>query len=92
MEKTPEFVGSPSGNTAAEIAWASFVFSLVPYLGILFIPLTFAAGIFGYVSSSRRAEIGGEMLSLISLGLSIAVLAVQALLWWLLYVIPQQAI
>jgi hypothetical protein len=91
MDKAPEFVESSGGNTAAEIAWASFVFSLVPYLGILFIPLTFATGIFGFVSASRRPEIGGEMLSLISLGLSIAVLAVQALLWWLLYVIPQQA-
>lgn len=73
------------------MAWACFVYSLVPYLGILFIPFTFLVGGFGYFVSVRQPNLGGRKLALASFGLSFVVLAAQVFLWWLLYVIPELA-
>lgn len=75
-------------NTVSQMAWACFVYSLVPYLGILFIPLTFLVGGFGYFVSFRQPHLGGRKLALISFGLSFVVLVIQIFLWWLLYIIP----
>ena len=75
-------------NAVSQMAWACFVYSLVPYLGILFIPLTFLVGGFGYFASLRQPHLGGRKLALISFGLSFVVLAIQIFLWWLLYIIP----
>ncbi len=78
-------------NAVSQMAWACFVYSLVPYLGILFIPFTFLVGGFGYVVSLRQPHLGGRKLALISFGLSFVVLVVQVFLWWLLYIIPELA-
>ena len=78
-----------NANTVSQMAWACFVYSLVPYLGILFIPLTFLVGGFGYFASLRQPHLGGRKLALISFGLSFVVLAIQIFLWWLLYIIPE---
>ena len=77
-----------NGNSASEMAWASFVYSLVPYLGILFIPATFVIGTVGVGVSIRHPKFGGGRLSLVSMALSVLTLAVQLFLWWLLYKIP----
>ncbi len=76
-------------NTISQMAWACFVYSLVPYLGVLFVPLTFFVGGFGYFVSLRQPHLGGRKLALISFGLSFVVLAIQIFLWWLLYIIPE---
>ncbi len=73
-------------NTASQLAWACFIYSLVPYLGILFVPVTIVFGVAGHSIASRRGETGDR--SLRAIALSFVVLAVQMLLWWLLYVIP----
>ncbi|MDQ3089497.1 MAG: hypothetical protein M3Q78_13060 [Acidobacteriota bacterium] len=78
-------------NSVSQMAWACFVYSLVPYLGILFIPFTFLVGGFGYAVSLRQPHLGGHKLALVSFGLSFVVLAVQVFLWWLLYIIPELA-
>lgn len=78
-------------NSVSQMAWACFVYSLVPYLGILFIPFTFVVGCCGYFVSLRQPHLGGRKLALVSFGLSFVVLAVQVLLWWLLYIIPELA-
>ena len=75
-------------NGISQTAWACFVYSLVPYIGIIFIPLTIAVGIFGVSISYQKPWLGGRKLSLASLSLSFVVLAVQIFLWWLLYIIP----
>lgn len=79
-------------NTVADIARACTVYSMVPYLGILFIPLALAFGGFGYLAYRQHPHIGGERSSLICIGASLVLLAVQLLLWWLLYLIPELAI
>ena len=76
-------------NSISEMAWASLVYSFVPYLGILFVPFTFLIGGFGYVTALRQPHLGGRKLALISIVISFIVLAVQIFLWWLLYIIPE---
>ncbi|MEP6901546.1 MAG: hypothetical protein ABJA66_07330 [Actinomycetota bacterium] len=76
-------------NSVSQTAWACLVYSMVPYLGILFIPFTFLIGSFGYVTALRQPQLGGRRLAVISLAVSFIVLAVQIFLWWLLYIIPE---
>lgn len=76
-------------NSISEMAWASLVYSFVPYLGILFVPFTFFIGGFGFVVARRQPHLGGQKLALVSFLLSFVVLAVQIFLWWLLYIIPE---
>lgn len=90
--ETEDLFEKEEKNTASQIAWACFVYSLVPYLGLLFVPLTFAAGGLGYFAAYRRPEIGGGGLASATVGLSFPVLAVQIFLWWLLYIIPELGI
>ena len=76
-------------NQISQTAWACLVYSMVPYLGILFVPFTFIIGVFGYAAALRQPQIGGRKLALISIAISFVVLAVQIFLWWLLYIIPK---
>ena len=76
-------------NTVSQMAWACFVYSLVPYLGILFVPFTFVISSFGYFTYLRNPKIGGRKFALVSFFLSFIVLAIQILLWWLLYIVPE---
>lgn len=76
-------------NPVSQMTWACFVFSLVPYLGVLFIPFTFLIGIAGIGVYLRRRSVGGTRLIFASMGLSVPVFGVQVFLWWLLYIIPE---
>ena len=76
-------------NQISQTAWACLVYSMVPYLGILFIPFTFFIGGFGYIVALRQPHLGGRKLALASVAISFIVLAVQIFLWWLLYIIPE---
>jgi hypothetical protein len=87
-EETPNLFET-NENTVSETAWACVVYSFVPYLGILFVPLAFFIGGFGVFVSYQKPYLGGRKLSLVSVGLSFVVLAVQIFLWWLLYIIPE---
>lgn len=76
-------------NTVSLTAWACFVYSMVPYLGILFIPFTFIIGSFGMAVSYRQPHLGGRKLALTSMAMSLPILIVQIIFWWLLYIIPE---
>jgi len=76
-------------NAISLTAWACVVYSMVPYLGILFLPLAFAVGGAGYIVSLRQPHLGGRRLAMICVVLSVVILGIQLLLWWLLYIIPQ---
>lgn len=79
-------------NAVSQTAWACVVYSMVPYLGILFVPFAFVISGAGYVVAQRRPQLGGRRLAMICIGLTFLVLAVQILLWWLLYIIPKVGI
>jgi hypothetical protein len=76
-------------NSASEMASAFVVYSLVPYLGILFCPGALLMGGIGVFVSYRKPYLGGGKTSVYSIALSFVIFAVQILLWWLLYLIPE---
>ena len=76
-------------NSASATASAFVVYSLVPYLGILFCPGAFVMGGIGALVARRKPYLGGGRTSLYSIILSIIIFAIQILLWWLLYLIPE---
>jgi len=76
-------------NSASATATAFVVYSLVPYLGILFCPGAFLMGGIGVFVSIRKPYLGGGKTSIYSIVLSVIIFAIQILLWWLLYIIPE---
>jgi hypothetical protein len=84
----PEKLFETNDNGISQTAWACLVYSLVPYIGIVFIPLTLLMGSAGIFVSFQKPSLGGRRLSAASISLSFVVLAIQILLWWLLYLIP----
>lgn len=89
IQMAPDNLFEPSKNMVSETAWACLVYSMVPYLGILFIPFAFATAGFGYVVSYRQPQFGGRKMAAVCLGSSVFILALQLFLWWLLYIIPK---
>lgn len=70
-------------------AWACTVYSMVPYIGIVFIlPALFTGG-FSYFRARRRNLAEEERQAVICIGVSLVVLSIQLVLWWLLYLIPE---
>lgn len=70
-------------NLAQDTAWASVVYSLVPYLGIIFVPVALIASL---ILFARGGDSAGRAVRYIVLGVAIG--AFQVFLWWLLYFIP----
>jgi hypothetical protein len=75
-------------DSTADTARACIVYSLVPYLGIMFVPAALAISGFGYFRS-RQFDRHDPNRFVFCAGLSLVVLAVQVFLWWLLYFIPK---
>lgn len=77
------------GNGAAATAMAFVVYSLVPYLGILFCPGAILMGGIGLAVSYQKPQLGGRQTATYSICLGAIITAFQILLWWLLYLIPE---
>lgn len=78
-----------SGLAATAKAFATY--SLVPYLGIVFCPGAVFLGTVGVVRSYRSDALcsdAGRGVCVVSLVVGLVVLAVQLLLWWILYQVP----
>ena len=73
-----------SGLAGTARAFATY--SLVPYLGIVFCPGAVLLGTVGIVRGDS-----GRGSCYVSLIVGVVVLAVQLLLWWILYQAPQWA-
>jgi hypothetical protein len=84
----PKNLFEENKNSASQTAWVCVVYSMVPYLGVLFIPFAFVIGGAGYVVAWRRPQLGGRRLAVVCVGVSFLILGVQVFLWWLLYIIP----
>ncbi len=87
-EQLAENLFEENKNSASATASAFVVYSLVPYLGILFCPGAFVMGGIGIFVSHRKPYLGGGKTSLYSIALSLIIFVIQILLWWLLYIIP----
>jgi hypothetical protein len=75
-----------SGLPGTARAFATY--SLVPYLGILFCPGAVLFGTLGVVRSYRSHDASVRSVCLLSTVVGFVVLAVQLLLWWILYQAP----
>jgi hypothetical protein len=84
----PNVLYKENKNGASETAWAFTVYSMVPYLGILFSPGAVLIGGIGMFLSYRKPGLGGARTSKFSIGIGTLVLLFQLFLWWLLYYIP----
>ncbi|HET9714028.1 MAG TPA: hypothetical protein VFP64_19235 [Pyrinomonadaceae bacterium] len=71
----------------ADTAKAFATYSLVPYLGIVFCPGAVLLGTVGVVRSYRTDQ-PARGVCYVSLIVGVVVLAVQLLLWWILYQVP----
>jgi hypothetical protein len=81
-----------SGLAGTARAFATY--SLVPYLGIIFCPGAVVLGAVGVVRSYRLQSMPDDPargVCYTSLIVGVIVLAVQLLLWWILYQAPQWA-
>ena len=85
---TPDLFTSENDGYAST-AWACAVYSMVPYLGILFVPFAIGVGAVGYVATRRTPEPARDRKALVAIGVSLLILLVQLVLWWLLYLIPE---
>lgn len=75
-------------------ARAFATYSLVPYLGILFCPGAVVLGTVGVIRSYRSREVSRESartVCYVSTIVGLVVLAIQLLLWWMLYQAPKWA-
>lgn len=78
----------------AGTARAFATYSLVPYLGIVFCPGAVVLGTVGVVKSYRSRQVSGDSargVCYASTIIGLVVLAVQVLLWWILYQAPMWA-
>lgn len=74
------------------IARAFVTYSLVPYLGILFCPGAVLMGGVALVKSLYAPSDNRDLARpLVSIVLGLVLLAVQLLLWWILYKAPEWA-
>jgi hypothetical protein len=81
-----------SGLAGTARAFATY--SLVPYLGIVFCPGAVLLGTVGVVRSYRSDQVSsdpGRGVCYASVIVGLVVLAVQLLLWWLIYQVPTWA-
>jgi hypothetical protein len=75
-------------------ARAFATYSLVPYLGIVFCPGAVVLGAIGVVESYRSQQVNGDSSRSVcyaSTIVGLGVLAIQVLLWWILYQAPKWA-
>jgi hypothetical protein len=78
-------------NNVLATGRAFAIYSLVPYLGIVFCPGAVLMGGLGVVRSYYSPEIGGRNSSYLIIVIGSVVLGGQLLLWWLLYKVPEWA-
>lgn len=75
-------------TNASGLAWAGLVYSLVPYLGVIFLPFVFIIGVAALLSAfmDSKTEVIWDVSKCLLIGA--AVLMVQIILWWLLFMVP----
>jgi hypothetical protein len=73
-------------------ARAFVVYSLVPYLGLLFCPGALVVGSWGLIRGYRTLDSKHRSAYFLIIAAAVLVATVQLLLWWLLYKVPAWAI
>ena len=76
-------------NGASTTALAFMTYSLVPFLGILFVPGAVFIGALGIAYSYYAPHKGGRRASFASIFFGIVILGAQVFLWWIIIEAPQ---
>lgn len=84
-----DYLFSREENSMSEIARACTVYAMVPYLGILFVPFALVSAGLGLARARQLPDQAGRHTSLVCVAVSLLLLCVQLILWWLLYLIPE---
>ena len=72
-----------TADLSSQTGWAAVVYSAVPYLGVLFIPIAVAVSVVGLLRGRGRSGKSHNGKFLI---VSLLLLGIQLYLWWLLYI------
>ncbi len=70
---------------AGSAVWACAVYSLVPLVGIVFVPFIY---LFGFIAVVK-GDSGNRRTALRAMAAGLVILVVQLVLWWLLYAVPK---
>lgn len=76
-------------NGATSTAKAFVIYSLVPYLGILFCPGAILMGSVGLVRARRTTHKHGSRSAIHCVAFGLLIFGAQVFLWWLLYKVPE---
>lgn len=77
-------------SSLVQTAWACVVYSMVPYLGILFLLPAFAVAAAGWITN--RSSNADRRFAAMCFGSSTVILFIQTVLWSLLYIAPSLAL
>lgn len=75
-------------NGALASAWACVVYSLVPYLGILFIPVGVVFAIYGIYTERNKQGVNNLKRLAVTGVITLAITFIQLFFWWALFIIP----
>lgn len=75
-------------NGALASAWACVAYSLVPYLGVLFIPAGVVFGVYGIYTERNKPGVNTVKRFAVLAVITFVITGVQLFFWWLLFVIP----
>src|SRR5919205_1368991 len=82
-------IPEPNRNPASTTALALTTYSLVPFLGILFVPGALFVGVVGFAYSYYAPQRGGRRASLASVLFGVVIMGVQIFLWWIIVKVPE---
>ncbi|MDI1242993.1 MAG: hypothetical protein PSX80_13845 [bacterium] len=70
---------------AGSVVWACAVYSLVPLVGVVFVPFIYLFGVVAVAKGDGR----NRQSALGAMAAGLLILLVQLVLWWLLYAVPK---
>jgi hypothetical protein len=86
-------MGEPQDKPlSSRSAFACNIYSMVPFIGVVFLPIALVFGSVGYIRARRAGNKSDLRFGVGSLVLTLAVAGVQVFLWWLLYIVPRWAV
>ena len=83
-----KFASEPSRSLSSSVTFACNVYSIVPYIGIIFVPLATIFGGRDYLAARRDDDSARARSALQFLAVSLLLLIFQIFLWSLLYIVP----
>ena len=84
----PSVAFASESPLSSSVTFACNVYSMVPYIGIIFVPLAALFGGRDYLAARRADDSARARSALRFLGVSVSLIIFQLFLWSLLYIVP----